>query len=283
MIKNRPIKSPLRYPGSKQKFTNTIINILKNNNLTPNLFIEPFAGGSSVSIFLLQNNFVNNIALIEKDPLVASFWDTVFFDSKWLIKEIKKLDITLEKWNYFKKYKPKTKRNKALKCLFLNRTNFSGILKAGPIGGKTQASNYKIDCRFNKEDLINRIQTLAQFQERVLFIEEGDYEEIILKYKKIIDKNTFIYFDPPYVNKAKDLYNFYFSEQDHIRLKNFISTVQCNWLLSYDYEPPINDLYKSFSNCGFFDIKYTTTANKHRPLKKEFIASNLNLNTLINY
>jgi DNA adenine methylase len=276
------VTSPLRYPGSKQKFCKTLQNILNSNQIKPELFIEPFAGGASTSLFMLQHNLVDKIALIEKDPLVASFWKTVFFDSSWFIQEVEKIEVTLEKWHFYKNYKPRSIRNQALKCLFLNRTNFSGILKAGPIGGQKQLSKYKIDCRFNKTTLIQKIEILSSYHDRVLFVEEGDYKTVINNQQKKLPSNSFFYFDPPYVNKAKNLYNFYFYEQDHLLLKDFIQNLPFNWLLSYDYEPPIHKLYNSFSNNGFFDITYTTTAKKERPLKKEFLASNLSLSCLNN-
>jgi len=278
------VKSPLRYPGSKQKFCNTLADILKANKIKPELFIEPFAGGASISLYLLQNNLVHKIALIEKDPLLASFWKTVFFDSEWLIKEVERIDVSLKKWHFFKNYNPRTIRNKALKCLFLNRTNFSGILKAGPIGGQKQISNYKIDCRFNKKALIKKIEILASYKEKILFIEEGDYNCVINDKSISFPAETFFYFDPPYVNKAKNLYNFYFTDADHISLKNFISNLSSNWLLSYDYEPPVHELYSTFSNSGFFNITYTARATKikNRPLKKEFIASNLDISFISN-
>ena len=273
------VRSPLRYPGSKQKFTHVFMQILNKNGIKPELFIEPFAGGASLSLFLLQSNIVNNIGLIEKDPLVASFWKTVFFDSDWLIKKIKKIDVTIEKWNYFKKYKPRTTRTKALKCIYLNRTNFSGILKAGPMGGQQQKSEYKIDCRFNKKKLAYQIELLSTYKERVSFIEEGDYLDVLRKELANFDKKTFIYFDPPYVNKAKGLYNFYFNDKNHIELRNFIKSLKHNWLLSYDYTPSIEDLYSDTSlfNKGLFDITYTTTSHSIRLPKKEFLASNLQL------
>jgi DNA adenine methylase len=270
------IKSPLRYPGSKQKFCETLKNILDKNNIRTELFIEPFAGGASISLFMLQNDLTEKIALIEKDPLLASFWKVVFFDSDWLISEIKKLNINLETWQYFKNYSPRTIRKKALKCLFMNRTCFSGILKAGPIGGQNQSSQYTIDCRFNKENIINKIRILSTYKNRIEFIEEGDYE-IILKEKILnLPDKTFFYFDPPYVNKAKGLYNFYFDNQDHYRLKDFIKVLDYNWLLSYDFEPSLNDLYKGFSKCGFFNTTYTTASNC-RLNKQEFLATNLKL------
>lgn len=279
MMKSKKIvTSPLRYPGSKQKFCTTLQKIMQSNGIKPDLFIEPFAGGASVSLYMLQHNYVNRIALIEKDPLVASFWHTVFFEPEWLIKEIKKLKVSLDEWHHFKKYKPKVKRTQALKCLFLNRTNFSGILKAGPIGGQKQISQYKIDCRFNKKAIIEKIEILSSYRDRVLFIDESDYQTSLKNRQQYINKDTFIYFDPPYVNKAKDLYNFYFKEKDHLALKQLIENLNSKWLLSYDYEPPLSDLYKSFAQYGFFDIRYTTSSNKERIFKKEFIASNLNLN-----
>lgn len=273
---NKIVKSPLRYPGSKSKFCVTLHKIMKANNISPDLFIEPFAGGMSVSLFMLQNNYTNKIALIEKDPLVASFWHTVFYESDWLINEIQKMPITLEQWHYFKNYEPKTKRAQGLKCLFLNRTNFSGILKAGPIGGKKQISQYKIDSRFNKDNIINRIQTLSLYRDRVLFIDGCDYLNSMNKRKEYINKSSFLYFDPPYVNKAKYIYNYYFNYQDHLNLKRLIQNLNSDWLLSYDYEPVLNGLYKTFANYRFFDMCYMAST-RERVVKKEFIASNLTL------
>ncbi|MBU1657726.1 DNA adenine methylase [bacterium] len=271
------VKSPLRYPGSKQKFTHAFIQILNKNEVKPELFIEPFAGGASLSLFLLQNDFVDKIALIERDPLLASFWKTVFFDSAWLIREVKKIDVNIEKWNFYKNYKPRTTRTKALKCLFLNRTNFSGILKAGPIGGQQQKSEYKIDCRFNKKQLTYQIEILSTYKERISFIEEGNYLDVLKKELVNFNDKTFIYFDPPYVNKAQGLYNFYFNDTNHIELRDFIKSLKYNWLLSYDYAPSIEDLYSDTSifNKGLFDITYTSTSHSNRPRKKEFLASNL--------
>lgn len=279
LITDKIYKSPLRYPGSKQKLAPKIANLLINNSIKPDVFIEAFSGGASISIYLLQLNLVNNIALIEKDPLLASFWKTVFYDSEWLIKQINKIDVTIENWQKFKKYKPRTIRNKALKCLFLNRTNFSGILKAGPIGGKNQESKYKIDCRFNKKRLIETIEKLSLFRNKVLFIEEGDYSDILNKKLLTLSSNSFIYFDPPYVKKADQLYNYFFKMNDHIKLKDYIYSLSNKWLLTYDYDLFIIDLYsdKKYNQC-VFDMTYTVSSNKNRKSFKEFISSNLELN-----
>jgi DNA adenine methylase len=142
---NRLIRSPLRYPGAKLRLFTPIAETLKLNSLKPKLFCEPFGGGLSVSLRLLSKNLVDNIAVGERDSLVAAFWKIVFNDADWLVKQINALEVTLENWKSFRELGCKTNRERALACLFLNRTSFSGILaeSAGPIGGQKQASDYR--------------------------------------------------------------------------------------------------------------------------------------------
>ncbi len=142
------ILSPLRYPGAKRRLAGYLAQVLRLNKLRPKLFVEPFAGGASVALALLNDGLVEKIALGERDPLVAAFWKTVFRDPEWLVQEIQRIPVTIQKWRYFRTGKFRTDRDRALACLFLNRTSFSGILSdtAGPIGGYKQQSPYRIDC-----------------------------------------------------------------------------------------------------------------------------------------
>ncbi len=165
------IVSPLRYPGSKRRFAGYIKQTLNLNRCYPVLFVEPFAGGASVALQLLNDNMVERIGLIDLDPLIAAFWETVFFDADWLINQVETIEVTLEQWYKFKAAVPKQKRDRALACLFLNRTSFSGILaRAGPIGGYQQKSQYKIDCRFPRETLVKRIRQAEALKDRVAFV-----------------------------------------------------------------------------------------------------------------
>ena len=126
--KNNIPVSPLRYPGSKRWLSNYIARSINQNGLTPDLFIEPFAGGASVSLAMLSMGLVKKVALNDRDPLIAAFWRTVFFDTDWLIDRVLKVEVSLNKWERLKKSNPKTIRDKAFKCLFLNRTSFSGSM-----------------------------------------------------------------------------------------------------------------------------------------------------------
>ena len=47
---------------------------------------------------------------------------------------------------------------------FLNRTNYSGVITGGPIGGFEQKGQWKIDARFNKKSLIDRIERISYFK-----------------------------------------------------------------------------------------------------------------------
>lgn len=131
----------LRYPGSKARFLDLIRQSLELNSSTEKLFVEPFCGGASISIALLETKAVGSIAINDSDPLIASLWMTVFSeDANWLADQVKKIPLTLDEWKRQRDLKPKTVRTRALKCLFLNRTSFNGILQksAGPIGGWEQ-------------------------------------------------------------------------------------------------------------------------------------------------
>lgn len=286
--KSIPLISPLRYPGSKRKQYKFVRQFLISNNLRPNLYVEPFAGGASVALQLLQDNQVDSIGLIDLDPLVIAFWQTVFFDSEWLIDQIEKVEVSLENWRKFKTMRSKSTRGMALTCLFLNRTSFSGILSdsAGPIGGISQESDYLIDCRFPKETIIKRIQQIASHRERVAFIWCGSWKEGMRNLRKIekmggLPTNKFFYIDPPFFEKADRLYRYYFKMGDHIELRDFLLTFSSPWLLSYDEPNLAKNLYgDSVFSKGVSTI-YSASSDSGFKNVKEILISNLPIDTKV--
>lgn len=275
--------SPLRYPGSKRKLGEYLSAFLDANSIIPDLFVEPFAGGASASLYLLEKDKVKAIALSDKDPLIASFWRTVFFDSEWLISQIETVEVTLDKWIQLKKSKPRSIRERAFKCLFLNRTSFSGILStgAGPIGGKQQKSVYPIDCRFPKEKLINRIRLLTKKKDKVFWVKQASWEEALRdpdikeRYKP---EQVFYYLDPPFYMKSERLYNFIFKEDDHKALAKAIANVDSPWLVSYDANPNVESLYKQNGQTqSKVETLYSLSGTSGQAKSKELIISNLAL------
>lgn len=237
-------RSLLRYPGSKARLARFIAKSILLNDLKRPIFVEPFCGGSSVSIALLDFDIVDEVVINDIDPLVASLWKCVFSkkNSQWLAEAVLSVPLTLEFWEYQKNIKPDNVREMALKCLYLNRTSFSGVLNksAGPIGGRSQ-SKWTVGCRFNREKIATRITELAKLSCRVKSINNLPWQMVCKKWAK--NNNTLIYLDPPFYNKANRLYRYYFDKNDHQQLHQYLMTLQSPWMLSYDNTSEILELY----------------------------------------
>jgi DNA adenine methylase len=276
--------NPLRYPGGKRWLTPYIERIFDINSIRPHLFVEPFAGGAGVSLQLLCSDKVEAIGLADKDPLIASFWQTVFFDTQWLLDEIENTPITLESWKYFKTMQAGSIRELAFQCLFLNRTNFSGILAqdSGPIGGMTQKSSYKIDCRFNKKSIIEVIDHLSiNYRHRVLFVWNKSWRYTIGEMARRIDKGNLngrkilIYLDPPFFHKAEKLYRFSFNQKEHISLRNALEQCKLPWVLSYDDCDESRYLYRGLAHSSLDVLYCLSSDSSSSKSKSELIISNL--------
>lgn len=277
--------SPLRYPGSKRKLTFYLQKILEYNKLNPNVLVEPFVGGASISLHFLINKKIETIIISDKDRLISSFWHTLFSSPNHMINFVNKVKVDLDNFYKYKEIAKNIDNNNKVKlaeaCLFLNRTSFSGILKnnTGPIGGKKQNSRYKINCRFNRKSLIEKIRTIASFKGRVIVLpyeweETIEYVEDWMKRKKNQVKILF-YFDPPFYYKADNLYRCYFTEVEHKKLFNTLLSFKHNWILSYDRAPEIIKMYSEYANMHI-EIPYSVSANSKR-IEKELVITPLSL------
>lgn len=275
--------NPLRYPGGKFFLANYVDKVLEVNQLHGCAFYEPYAGSAAVAIELLLAEKVEKIVIIERDPLIYAFWMSVVGHTNELCEKIQLMDVSLETWVQMQKYKHiKT----PLECptldlgiagLFLNRTNYSGILKANPLGGKSQTSEYKIDCRFNKAQIIKHIERISEKKSRIN-IHWGDALLFLRNYKSELYKsNCFVYIDPPYYQQGKNLYRYFYTDDDHRNLAAIIKRCYYPWLISYDEHDFIRNLYFSNnSNLRQQNLHCDYTAQKHKK-GNELLISNLNL------
>ncbi|WP_084779516.1 DNA adenine methylase [Planobispora rosea] len=279
------VVSPLRYPGAKRQLVPVIEGIIQANVPPPRLLIEPFCGGATTSLRLAGTGHVDHVILADADPLLAAFWYTAAFDSKWLISAMWDETITVERWDWWRLANPKGRRETALKCLFLNRTTFSGILhgRAGPIGGRSQKSQYTIDCRFGKQGLERRILAVADLAAtgRILDVWNRDWRSTIEQAKKQFDMLTsdeiLIYLDPPYVEKAPFLYEWSFESNEHRDLAEEINhTDRFRWLLSYDDNPLARTLYLGHTGqtCLLVGNRYTAAGSESRKTREELLVTN---------
>jgi DNA adenine methylase len=251
LVRRRTVLSPLRYPGGKRRLVPYIAAALELNDVTADLFVEPFAGGASVALELAHVDAVGQIGLADSDPWIASFWHTVFWDCDWLVDQVEAAEITLEAWQDLKEDPPVGRREQAWACLFLNRTSYNGALhdRAGPIGGKAGASDYPLDCRFPRDTLVKRLRACEKLATdgRVAFVQEAPALEVVQHARAIAarnDKALFFYLDPPFWAKSQWLYRRSFTEADHKNLAAQLRLMSEPWLLSYDPAPEIEELYK---------------------------------------
>ncbi|WP_416407204.1 DNA adenine methylase [Agrobacterium rosae] len=276
--------SPLRYPGGKRKLAPLIADLIAKASIRPALFIEPFAGGASVSISLLEADYVDTIALADADPLVASFWETVFSpQAEALANMIYDAKVTLDEWRRLKQSDVNPGLESAYKCLFLNRTSFSGSLNknAGPIGGISQTSEYKIGCRFNQIKLAERIRELSRLRYRVRFVRNETYTKTVRDVRRTAlfrdsPEKIFWYLDPPFFAKADKLYRCHFDHNDHEVLARATKDIPGRWLLSYDDHADARRLYSGHDGFALVNLQYSARIDeKQRLVAKEIVVSDI--------
>ncbi|WP_330435184.1 DNA adenine methylase [Streptomyces sp. NBC_00825] len=278
--------SPLRYPGAKRQLVPVIEGLIAANIPPPGLLVEPFCGGATTTLRLLGAGVAQHGILADVDPLVAAFWKTAAFDSVWLTSSMRELTITVEEWDRWRAVNPRSRRDRALKCLFLNRTTFSGILhgRAGPIGGRAQASKYKIDCRFGMEGLTRRINGVAELAStgRLLDVWQADWRTALQRVSErfgfLEDHEVVIYLDPPYVDKAPWLYQWSFGSDEHKALAHVLQRdMQYRWLLSYDDHGAVRELYRGQPGQAMLHVshRYTAAGSEKRTVKDELLMTNL--------
>lgn len=240
--------SPLRYPGGKKKLAKFITDAIIENDIQGGTYIEPFAGGASVALHLLFTERVQNIIINDADRSIFAFWYSTLFETESLCRMIIDTPVNIEEWNRQKDIQ-KNKNDTGLlelgfSTFFLNRTNRSGIIRGGVIGGKAQAGEWKMDVRYNKEDLVKRIEKVALYGGRIEVFNE-DAINFINSIQSGLDEHTLVYFDPPYYGKGAALYANFYNPEDHKILSNFIQNLNCKWMLTYDYVPDIISMYRN--------------------------------------
>lgn len=275
--------SPLRYPGGKVNLAQYVNRILTLNDMSGTEFVEPFAGGAGVTLSLLQWGTISSAVLVERDPLVYAFWESVFFHADDLCELIESTDITIDTWNQREHYRHIDVPVEPLivdlgfSALFYSRTNFSGILNAGPIGGQRQTGKYKIDCRFKKDRLIRDILFLYQYRDRVQVVFADGLSFISTHSRTWANKNTFVYVDPPYYIKGRSLYRHFFSDEQHIRLAHELKSAHFPWLLSYDNCTFVNSLYSNNEDRFKFRHLYFDYSARQARREAELLISNVEI------
>lgn len=260
--------SPLRYPGGKGKLASLIASAIHATGHYRCTYVEPFAGGAGVALELLEKGVVKEIVLNDYDKGVYAFWKAMLSETEHFIKDIREVPLTIEEWYRQRKIKETSNAYSyelGFATFYLNRVNRSGIIKGGVIGGIKQDGSWKMDARFNRETLVKRILQVVSKKDCIHI-----YNEDIVSFIKNIlpeyESNAFVYFDPPYFLKGKQLYDSYFSIEDHKRFADAVKGITCDFIITYDNASEIIELYNDY-NIKEFSLNYSvTTAKKGREL-----------------
>lgn len=268
--------SPLRYPGGKSRISDFMREVVLLNGCRKH-YVEPFAGGAGVALSLLYDSTVDMITINDKDSAVSSFWWSAVYDSEEFCNKIENVPITVEEWKRQRDIQcdeTSSKLDIGFSTFFLNRTNRSGVIDAGPIGGHDQKGNYKIDARFNKDELILRVKKLGRFRDKIN-VTDMDAGDLIKHYLPKLSTDCLVYLDPPYLKQGPNLYLNHFTYDDHRKLSKNISSLTQKWVVSYDNQPDIRDLYSQYSG-RTFSINYSVV-NGREGSEVMFFSKNLSV------
>lgn len=261
--------SPLRYPGGKLKVVDYVKRLLEVNDLQGGTYIEPYAGGASVALSLLFSKHAGRIKINDIDRSIYAFWHSVLNETEALCRRIMDTPVTMETWQAQREVQQRKETEDLLSLgfstFFLNRTNRSGILSGGVIGGKEQTGNYLIDARYNKHDLIERIEHVAGYND-LIELTSMDAVALIRRYKRTPAARTLVYLDPPYYVKGRDLYLNYYNDDDHRAIAEAIKKYKGKWIISYDAVPFIKELYGDYRQKEYYLSYSAGNPNKGREI-----------------
>lgn len=257
-------QTPLRYPGGKARLGPWIAWMMRHNKISGGTYVEPYAGGAGAAIYLLQNHYVRKIIINDLDPAIYCFWHSVLNETDRLVRKINRTGVNMKVWSQQKKILERNDPSDPLKlgfaAFYLNRTNRSGILTGGVIGGKSQNGDYKLDARYNKENLIDRIKKISLMRNQIELHNE-DALKLLKKLNGNLAKKSLIYLDPPYFNKASQLYQNFYEPNDHKTVCETVKKIKTPWIVTYDNCKDITKLYSKEDKCEF-SLKYSTHVSR---------------------
>jgi DNA adenine methylase len=252
-------KTPLRYPGGKQRLAPFIREVMAGNGLLGGNYIEPYAGGAGVAMELLLGGDVSTIHLNDASPAIHAFWWSILEETEEFCRRIAAASLTVDEWRRQKAILAATDGvgmvDLGFSLFFLNRCNRSGIPSGGVIGGLDQSGPWKIDARFSRVDLIARVEAIA-FHRKKIRVTNLDAEDFIRRELPRMPAKSLVYLDPPYFNKAERLYLNHYTPDDHARLARVIQReIRIPWVVSYDNAPEILQHYAT-RQFFLYDLQY---------------------------
>lgn len=261
LVSNHIIASPLRYPGGKTVLSGYVASLIRAMGLECATYVEPYAGGAGTALALLAKGVVSDIVINDYDENVFAFWDNAVNNSSAFLKLFDAAEPTMDEWDRQRRIirHPDSSLDLGFAFFFLNRTNRSGVINGGVIGGLNQEGRYKVSARYNKPALREKLVFLGGHADSI-DVRGRDGSEVIGEFAS--RGNTFVYADPPYVEKGKSLYLNAFTERQHRDLSKVLNLNRSGiWMLTYDDTQLIRGLYGD-SYGGLFSLQYSAASRR---------------------
>ncbi|WP_017304163.1 DNA adenine methylase [Spirulina subsalsa] len=245
--------SPFRYPGGKFYARKLILeHIPEHEN-----YVEPFAGGASIFFAKdkVKYNWLNDI----DEELINCFLMIRDYPEE-LIEKLQGEKATKERHYFYKHdYSAQNDLERATRWYYLNRTSYSGIMKA-----ESCYWGYGEKYSMRPENWGRNILRTSEKLQGVK-LTHLDFEKVF----ENLPKNTFLFVDPPYFSARQDnFYTHFFCQEDHIRLCQTLKKYsdQVRFLLTYDNVPEIRGLYQWTDN--IYDREWNYTIGRTDDQKK---------------
>jgi DNA adenine methylase len=253
--RRRSNPSPLRYPGGKAPLADFFENAIGALGLMKPTYVEPYAGGAGAGLDLLYRGVVGHVVINDLDLSIYSCWDSMLHETEEFLRRLEKTPLDVDEWKRQREVyrrrdeKGLDRRDLGFATFYLNRTNRSGVLRGGIIGGLGQAGAYKLDARYNKETLRSRIEQLAEHRSKI----SVTHQDGLVRLRHWLPKrNVFAYVDPPYYEKGSFLYLNSFNEKQHQDLAALLNAqAEADWVLTYDMAVPIMAMYAARASLDF--------------------------------
>ena len=264
--------TPLRYPGGKGRLGPWLAQVLAYNQLEGGWYVEPYAGGAGAALYLLVRQHVDHIVINDADPVVYAFWRAVTEETYSLINLMRSTPVTMRSWERQRAILDSPLQHDFVQlgfaAFFLNRTNRSGILSAGVIGGRAQSGTWKLDTRFNVEQLVERIERIGSLSNHIT-VTGMDALDLLIDAAPGFPDQTLVYLDPPYFEKGCLLYRNHYEIEDHADIASILDDANYPLIVTYDDCAEIRNLYRRFESTQF-SLQYSTT-HLARPKASEML------------